>query len=158
MSSSLVRRARSLFLIGFLVACSRGGSTEPAAGIGALQRQAAVAGTWVYQQEDLRTEPQLAGGPIVADSLHLSANLVGRWALTWIDPVDRATRRTGAIALVWAVARDTLFVTPTCEPRELCDPIPGWYGTFGPDGQLLLLPSFRTQQVGAPRVYERVSR
>jgi hypothetical protein len=156
MSSSFVRRARPLFLLGVAIACSSGGSTEPAARIGSLQRQAAVAGTWVYQYEDLRSEPMLAGGPIVADSLHLSANLVGRWALTWIDPVDRATRRSGAISLVWAVARDTLFVTPTCEPRELCDPIPGWYGTFAPDGRLVLLPSFRAQQVIAPRVYERV--
>lgn len=158
MRRAIPRAVPALALLASLAACSRGGGTEPATALGRLGTEGDVAGTWVYQLEDIRSVPMLGSGPIVADSLKLAGNGSGTWSLVTLDVLDGRTRQRTDIPLEWRFGNDTLRVTPTCEPRELCDPLPGWYGTFTQAGQLVLLPSFRTTQVVAPRVYERVPR
>jgi hypothetical protein len=154
----MLRAALALTLLASLAACSSGGGTEPVTTLGRFGTDGIIAGTWVYQLEDVRSVPMLGDGPIVADSLKLAASGSGTWSLVTLDVLDGRTHRRTDIPLEWRFANDTLRVSPTCEPRELCDPVPGWYGTFAEGGQLVLLPSFRAQQRIAPRIYERVRR
>ena len=137
------------------LACSSA-ATGPTTTTTGLLESSAVVGTWVYPPGDTTNVPML-GGIIVGDTIRLRPDQTGSWQLTTLDPLDTSRQRIGTVTLRWMVLRDSLWLTPTCTPSELCDPIPGWVGTFGTDHQLALYPSFRTQNARV-RMYARVER
>ena len=124
-----------------ILACSTG-ATGPTGTTAGLREAGAVVGTWVYRDGDTTNVPML-GGIIVGDTIRLRADQTGRWQLTTLDPLDTSRQRISTITLRWSLLRDSLWLTPTCTPSELCDPIPGWVGTIGRDHQLALYPSYR---------------
>jgi hypothetical protein len=151
------RRVALALALTSTLACSSGG-TDPGTAQVTLRSTFNTVGTWVYQVEGEQAVPMLSGGPIVADTLRLRASGDGTWSIVARNPAPPPALVRSDIDIGWTPRRDTVFITPRCEPRERCDPLPGWFGTFAPSGDLVLLPSFRHQAIIAPRVYVRVAR
>ena len=105
--------------------------------VGQQRQQAFLVGRWSYLLEAMKFEP-LLGGTVVADTLAFSYGGKGRWTVVTLDPLD-ANRRVRAVTDFEWVAEDDgrrVAIIFTCEPRELCDPMPGWYGGISIEGQL----------------------
>lgn len=139
------------------IACS-GGGTGPDGRAARLLASGAAA-SFVYQYDDLRTEPLLAAGPVVADTLRLTADHYGQWRITYLEPPAFTARRVNEVEVFWNVfAGDSIIVSPSCgPPTALCDPLPPWKGRVIA-GRALVLANPLQAAASSPRSYARVTR
>ena len=124
-----------------LLAGCAGKSAESAGPMGIFARhgeEAPFVGRWTYLLEALKNEP-LLGGVVVADTIVFRPLGRGDWIRVTLDPLDAGRQVRTVAPFEWAPSGERLVsIWFTCEPRELCDPVPGWTGGISIEGQLEL--------------------
>lgn len=124
-----------------LLAGCAGTAADPAGPTGAFARRGAEApfvGRWSYLLEPLKHEP-LLGGVVVADTIAFRPAGAGDWIRVTLDPLDAGRRVRTVAPFAWTPGEENrVTIGFSCEPRELCDPMPGWTGGISIEGQLEL--------------------
>lgn len=135
-------RAALLVALGvapLLAACAGRGAESTGPLGGALVRrgeEAPFVGRWTYLLEHLKNEP-LLGGVVVADTIVFRPAGKGDWIRVTLDPLDAGRQQRAVVPFDWSpVEGHRVSLWFSCEPRELCDPLPGWTGGISIEGQL----------------------
>lgn len=135
------RLAAALVAFAPLLAGCAGTAAGPAGPAGVFARrgeEAPFVGRWSYLLEPLKNEP-LLGGVVVADTIVFRAGGAGDWIRVTLDPLDAARQVRTVAPFAWTPAEGhRVTIGFSCEPRALCDPVPGWTGGISIEGQLEL--------------------
>ena len=112
-------------------------STGPMNGVFARRgEEAPFVGRWTYLLEHLKHEP-LLGGVVVADTIVFRAAGKGDWIRVTHAPLDAGRQQRAVAPFDWSPFEgNRVTISFSCEPRELCDPAPGWTGGISIEGQL----------------------